>query len=133
MPSLDKEERLIILFALLHCGGKGSHGRIIDFILENQLMHPRPGDDEIRINGAKAIVNDLEYARQDLKDRGLLSMPEYGIWAITEEGRARITKFISDVSTDRARWDKALAEGQFIRISKKFLDASADFAKGKWL
>jgi len=98
--------------------------------LENQLMQPRPCDDEIRTSGAKAIVNDLEYARQDLKARGLLSMPQHGVWAITEEGRALITKFVSDVSTDRGRWDKALVDGQFVRIGKAFLDASENFAKG---
>jgi hypothetical protein len=130
MPMLDREEQLIILFALLHCGGKGSHDRIIDFILENHLMQPRPGDDEIRSNGAKAIVNDLERARQDLKECGSLSMPQHGVWAITAVGRARITKLVSDVSTNRGRFDKALADGEFVRIGKAFLDASENFAKG---
>jgi len=110
MPSLDREERLIILFALVHCGGKGTHGRIIDFILMNQLMEPRPNDIYSRSNGSKVVVNDLEHARRDLKDRGLLEMPERGVWAITEAGRSLITKFISDVST---------IEIGGIRLSKK--------------
>ena len=120
---------MIILFALVRCGGKGTHGRIIDFILDNHFMSPREGDEAIRSNGQKAIINDLEYARQDLKDRGLLSMPQYGMWAITDDGKKLIIKIARKLLAERPLWDKALADGQFRRIGKPFLDAMESYAK----
>ena len=35
---IDKEEQVIILYALYRCGGKGRKARIIHYIIENQLL-----------------------------------------------------------------------------------------------
>jgi len=123
MVPVDKEERMIILYALVRCGGKGTHGRIIDVILDNQLMEHREGDDDIRSNGKRAIVNDLEFARQDLKDLALLSMPKHGTWAITDAGRERFVKFARSLSSNRALWEDGIKKGELRRTGTKFLDA----------
>lgn len=91
MP-IDKEERLVILYSLYSCGGKGSKGRIIYFIMKEGLLKPRDGDDDVRQGNETKIENDLAWARQDLKEKGLLSMPEHGTWKITEDGRKLVEK-----------------------------------------
>jgi restriction endonuclease Mrr len=85
--AIDKEERLVILYALYSCGGQGSKSRVLDIIIEGSLLKEREGDNLPRQGSETKIENDLAWARQDLKDRGFLTMPERGKWAITDEGR----------------------------------------------
>jgi hypothetical protein len=87
---IDIEERAIILYALYRCGGTGRKGRIIHYIVENDLLKPREGDGELRQTNETKLENDLAWARADLKNKNLLSMPEHGFWQITELGQERL-------------------------------------------
>ena len=104
---LDLEEQIIILYALYRCGGKGRKRNIIHYITENNLLKEREGDTDIRQTRETKLQNDLAWAREDLKERGWLSMPELGFWQITESGRQKLFQVAQAVSKN------VLAEGDF--------------------
>ena len=101
MPrTLNKEEEVLILYAMHIRGGKGSKGSIIRFIISNNLMQPHADDTEWRQYETK-VENDLAWARQSLKDKGQLSMPEHGTWQITELGRERLFRIARNINGDK--------------------------------
>jgi restriction endonuclease Mrr len=101
---IDREEQIVILYALHRCGGKGRKSRIIGFILRNDLMKRREDDLERRQTNETKLENDLAWAREDLKEQGCLSMPQYGFWQITQAGREKLLRFA------RAVYEKKLDE-----------------------
>lgn len=112
---IDKEERIVILYALYSCGGKGSKGRIISYILSENLLKQRDGDDIIRQGSETKVENDLAWARQDLKESGYLSMPEHGKWAITGAGRKLL------MERSRVFFEKPPEPDWFDRYSETFI------------
>jgi hypothetical protein len=101
---IDREEQIVILYALYRCGGKGRKGRIIGFIIQNDLIKLRQDDAERRQTNESKLENDLAWAREDLKEQGLLSMPQHGFWQITPAGREKVLRFA------KAVYDKKLDE-----------------------
>ena len=120
---MDKEEEMIILYALDCCGRKGSKARIIHFIVENGLLKPREGDTDLRQTGETVLVNDLAFDRATLKDRGQLTMPKHGIWQITELGRERLFRVA------RAIHAKKPGEDRFYRYNEKFITQMFELGK----
>jgi hypothetical protein len=91
MP-ITREEEVVLLYTLYTCGKKPSKGRAIEFILSNELLRERDHDMERVATGEPRIENRIAWTRQNLKDKGQLSMPDTGIWAITPAGTERIEK-----------------------------------------
>ena len=91
MP-ITHEEEVVLLYTLYTCGKKPSKGRAIEFIMSNKLLQEKDQDKERVATGEQRIENRIAWTRQNLKDKGQLSMPDTGIWAITPAGITRIEK-----------------------------------------
>ena len=63
--TLNKEEEVLILYAMHICGLKGSKGGITRLIISSNLMQTYVDDSEGRQNETK-FENDLGWARQSL-------------------------------------------------------------------
>lgn len=53
-------------------------------------MHVPTEDEDARSTGDAVWENDLAWKREDLKEQGLLRMPERGIWQISEHGEREV-------------------------------------------
>jgi len=115
--NIDRQEEVVILFELNNHGGRMSKARAIATVIASGFLKPLPGDTVIRQSRETAIENDLAWARENLKEKRQLTMPERGIWQITQAGRDRLFR-IAKVAHER----KAKAES-FARYSQSFLDA----------
>jgi hypothetical protein len=130
---VDLEEQIVILYAVHRCGGKGRKGQVIRFIIRNDLMKARPGDTDHRQTGETKLENDLAFAREDLKEQGWLSMPEHGVWQITQTGREkllRVAKALYDMKPDQIRdplYERLNAKllGELRELGQKAADAKA--------
>ncbi len=118
------EEEIELLYALYVCGRKPSKARATQFIITNQLLKRYEGDWERVATGEHRVENRIAWTRQNLKDKGELSMPNHGIWAITAKGVERIEK----VAFKSLSWqepkdelDAMLHEIQWDRFSDEFL------------
>jgi len=91
---IDKEEQLILLLALYILEQLGNHKakkiQVLRFLKARGLATFHDGDSEPRSNGEEKWMNDFSWAREDAKERRLLTMPEIGIWKLTDEGRTRL-------------------------------------------
>src|SRR5216110_883997 len=56
MP-ITNEEEIAVLYALQCCGGKATKSRVVEFILRNELLQPRPGDEDVVSSGESRIAN----------------------------------------------------------------------------
>jgi hypothetical protein len=121
--SVDKEEEIIILYALYSCGGKGRGTRIIFYIVVNGLIKPRPGDAELRQNGETVLENDLAFSRENLKEKRQLSMPKHGFWQITNLGSERLFRVAAAMHASKP------AAEQFSRYTDKFITQMVELAK----
>ena len=81
------EEEVVLLYALYSCGRKPSKARATQFILTNHLLKLYEGDRERVSTGEHRVDNRIAWTRQNLKDKGELSMPNHGTWAITQKLR----------------------------------------------
>src|SRR5437868_3807702 len=86
------EDEVVLLYALFVCGGKPSRARATHFILTNDFIKTASRDHQIVSTGESRLENRIAWTRQNLKDKGELSMPNHGTWAITEKGKIRILK-----------------------------------------
>jgi restriction endonuclease Mrr len=120
---VDREEEVIILYALHRCGGKGSKARIIHFITENDLLKPREGDTELRQTRETKIENDLAWARENLKEKRQLSMPKHGVWQITDLGRERLFRVAGTIHSKKpdADW--------FHRYNERFITEMSELGR----
>jgi hypothetical protein len=93
---IDKEEQLILLLALHILEKLGNHRikkiQALRFIRARGLADFHDGDFEPRSNGEDKWMNDFSWAREDAKERGFLSMPDIGIWRLTDAGRNKLTE-----------------------------------------
>jgi len=123
MRTKTKEEMIVLLYTLHVCGGSPSKGRAIGFITENKLIRETTDDKMILDSGESKVANRIAWARQDLKDRGLLEMPQHGKWTITGKGRSTLFR----LAVASLKWDEnfEICEGVFIpkwdRFSSEFL------------
>ncbi|MGA2661070.1 MAG: winged helix-turn-helix domain-containing protein [Verrucomicrobiota bacterium] len=90
-PGTTNQKRRIVLAALYILSKyQGVHRphkqRVLDFVRSAGLMHIPPRDENYRLAGEEVWKHDLSWARNALRDEGLLRMPERGIWEITELG-----------------------------------------------
>lgn len=89
---IDKEEQLVVILALYVLDRLGvrspKKAQVLRFIKARRLITFYDDDSELRSTGEEKWMNDFAWAREDAKQRGLLEMPEVGIWRITQAGRA---------------------------------------------
>jgi hypothetical protein len=60
--------------------------QVLNFISLRHLMHVPADDSDYRSTGDEIWENDLAWKRADLKNEGLMAMPERGLWQITDLG-----------------------------------------------
>jgi hypothetical protein len=118
------EEEVVLLYTLYVCGRKPSKARATAFITQNRLFKSYEGDWERVSTGEHRVDNRIAWTRQNLKDKGELSMPDRGTWAITQKGIERIEK----IALRSLNWQEptdevtALLYGiQWDRFSDEFL------------
>ena len=121
MP-ITREEEVTVLYALHCCGGKASKSRAIEFVLTQQLLKPREGDEDIVSGGDTRIVNRLAWSRQNLKAKGHLAMPYHGTWQITESGRERLFRLARRLHEDASDEIPIFDNIIFARFTSDFLD-----------
>ncbi len=108
MP-VTAEEEVVLLYALYMCGRRPSKGRATQYILTNHLLKEREGDYDTVSTDESKIENRIAWTRQNLKDKGQLSMPDRGTWAITEKGVRRL----ETVSIRSLSWQDPDPEDEF--------------------
>ena len=59
----------------------------------HHLIQIRDEDRRRVATGEEAWANDIAWRREDLKEEGLLTMPEHGEWQITASGERRIIEW----------------------------------------
>jgi hypothetical protein len=121
--TLNKEDQVVVLYALYRCGGKGRKSCIIYYIIENNLLRPRKGDNALRQNSETALENDLAWAREDLKRRKYLTMPEHGFWEITDSGREALFRIAKTI------YEKNPNENWFERCNDIFIAEMSGLGK----
>ena len=97
-----KQQRRVLLLALYLLKNRfGAHRpekrKVLRFIRSQRLMHVPKDDEDSRSTGDAIWQNDLAWKRADLKEQGLLTMPERGIWQITEHGERDVEAWASRV------------------------------------
>ncbi len=123
------EEEIVLLYALYVCGRKPSRGRATQFIITNHLLKAYEGDWERVATGQHRVDNRIDWTRQNLKDKGELTMPQRGTWAITQEGVQRIEKIAVRSLTWEEPSDEVSAilhDLQWDRFSDEFLKRLKD-------
>ena len=119
----DKQEEVVILFELFSRGGKASKARVTANIIYNGYLKPRPHDHVTRQGRETTLENDLAWARENLKEKGELAMPEWGVWQMTEKGKERLFRVA------RVIYEKQPDATWFERYSQKFLDCVSALGK----
>jgi restriction endonuclease Mrr len=135
--SADREEQLVILLALqiLEDLGRPSPKKrmVISFIQNREFTKFYDTDFDKRSNGEFVWENDFAWAREDLKRKRRLEMPENGVWRITEEGknvlRDRAKHYLTKFTEDPTIKEKFLAISN--RITPTFFDTMIAYAKGE--
>jgi hypothetical protein len=104
LPSKHKvnQQRRILLLALYllkhRCGRHSPEKRmVLRFINSQHLMHVPTHEEESRSTGNAIWENDLAWKREDLKEVGLLRMPQHGVWQITEHGERSVEAWADQV------------------------------------
>ena len=115
---IGREEEIVLLYVLYVCGRKPSKARATQFIIANHLLKSYEGDWERVTTGEHRVDNRIAWTRQNLKDKGELTMPGHGIWAITKKGVERIERVAilslswedpkdeADLMMHEIRWDR---------------------------
>jgi hypothetical protein len=60
-------------------------------------MHVPADDSDLRSTGDEIWENDLAWKRANLKEEGLIDMPEWGIWHLTKLGEADVESWAQRV------------------------------------
>lgn len=125
MP-VTREDEVVLLYALYCCDGSATKQRAINFILRNELLQPRPGDDDVLSSGEVRVENRIAWTRQNLKDMGQLSMPQIGTWNLTDTGRERLFRAAELFQTAREQSRAILDDLVWDRFSPTFLGRLRD-------
>lgn len=70
-------------------------------------MHVPNEDEDTRSTGDTIWENDLAWKREDLKEQGLIRMPERGVWQITEHGEHEVEAWaqrVQKMAEERPDW-----------------------------
>lgn len=112
-PGITKQKRRIVLLALYilskSYGVRSPHKqRVLGFIRERDLMHIPPQDEEFRLAGEEVWKHDLSWARNGLREEGLLRMPERGVWQITDSGERDVEAWahrVKKTTDSKVNWE----------------------------
>ena len=121
MP-ITREEEIAVLYALHCCGGKATKSRVVEFIIRNELLQPRAGDDDVVSSGESRIANRIAWSRENLKEKKQLAMPEIGTWQITDAGRERLFRLAARLFDDPEGSVQLLDDLMWDRFTPSFLD-----------
>lgn len=118
---ITREEEIAVLYAL-HCqGGTAAKSEVVELILRNKLLRPRPDDEDVVATGESRIVNRIAWLRQNLKQKGELSMPQRGLWRLTPVGAKRLFR-VAQRLNDNAQTEFADLDIEFFeRFSTNFI------------
>ena len=134
---IDKEEQLALVLALyildqLECRAPRKI-QVLRFVKARGLIKFYDDDEMLRENGEPKWMNDLAWAREDIKRRGFLSMPEIGIWKITDKGKTWIVevakKWVDRSEKEPASKDDFLARCR--RLNERFFLHMIMLGKGQ--
>jgi restriction endonuclease Mrr len=111
-PRKVRQQGRVVLLALYifknyHGQSRPEKRKVLRFIQSQGLMHVPVEDKDVRSSGDAIWQNDLAWKREDLKEQGLLRMPEHGIWQITEYGETEVrewAKRIKEMTNERPNW-----------------------------
>lgn len=114
--AVDKEEQIALVLALYILEQIDPRPpkkiQVLRFIKSRDLITFYEEDELVRDNGEYKWMNDLSWAREDIKERGFLLMPEVGVWKLSDRGRSWII--------DKAKkWTEASEENPASKV--KFL------------
>jgi len=88
---IDLEEQFILVLTVyileLLGNRKPEKVQVLRFIKARGLITFYEDDSARRSTGEEKWMNDFAWAREDAKRRGLLKMPEIGIWQLSDAGR----------------------------------------------
>jgi restriction system protein len=102
---MPKQSEIEIPLLKVIAGLEGGQGRLRDIypLLEKWFPSLTKQDLEERLeSGTHKWTNRVQWVRQDLLTKGELASPQYGIWAITEKGRARLVVAGTGMATEHA-------------------------------
>lgn len=111
-PRKVKQQRRVLLLALYLLKNRFGVGRppkrrVLRFVRSEQLMHVPANEEARRSTGEAVWENDLAWKREDLKEQGLLRMPEHGIWQLTEHGEREVEAWaqrVKEMSEKQPDW-----------------------------
>jgi len=87
----EKEIQIPLLEVLIEIGGQGKPKDIYDLVTK-KFPHLREEDlQETLPSGGNKWTNRIQWVRQALIQKGEMTSPSRGVWAITEKGIKRIT------------------------------------------
>ena len=88
--AITAEEEVVLLYALHRCGGNPTKSRATNYILTNNLLTPRPNDEQLVATGETRIINRIAQVRRNLRASNEVGMPHYGTWQLTDKGKRRL-------------------------------------------
>ena len=111
-PRKVKQQHRVLLLALYLLKNRfGDHRplkrKVLRFIRSQCLMHVPAEDEDMRSTGDTVWENDLAWKREDLKEQGLIRMPEHGVWQITEHGEREVEVWaqrVKEMTEKRPDW-----------------------------
>lgn len=127
MP-VTREDEVVLLYALYCCDGAATKRRTISFILNNDLLQPLPGDNDILSSRESRVENRIAWTRQNLKSKGELSMPQRGTWKLTDTGRERLFRAVELFQTGREGSGAIFDDLAWERFSPTFLGRLRDLS-----
>jgi restriction system protein len=90
MPN-QTEIEMPLLQALHELGGQASPQQVYRIVTEKFPQLTQEDLDETLVSGGNKWTNRIQWVRQKLIAKGDLYSPQRGIWALTEQGRKKVT------------------------------------------
>lgn len=119
--NITREEEITVLYALYCHGGAATKSEVVDMILRNNLLRPRADDAEMVATGEPRIVNRIAWIRQNLKQKGDLTMPRHGVWELTANGQQRLFRLARGLHDEAGGNLHGLGKEFFERLSANFV------------
>ena len=112
-----------ILDVLRELGGSGTPKEVKSAVLERVSLSPADLERTLK-SGESAVLNEIAWARNTLRELGLLDGSTTGVWRLTEEGRA------THLTIDEARILRTGAlKARFDRMGKGTVDMVSEEAE----
>ena len=74
------------IIEFLRDSGGEAQAKTVQLAVADKLFGGTPERDELRKSGGNKVENEIAWARNDLKDAGLIDNSRHGIWALTLKG-----------------------------------------------